>query len=294
MLSEEKLYSSLIDNVMSGGTSFFLGYEAYDARTGYKGQVEQQPQQLLDAILGNAISRVKNILSRGAADPNTCLGIGPVNTTSNDSEHPLGETTSNNAVTNTMNAFKAFSQAQQTSSTQKKIAKMKSVDKVFTWTRVFGNCPTLVHIAVLNIYHRHKRSRELERALGILELLLEHGGAVDYRSMNLFLKSVGLASNPLDFAIGLQKKALYQKKKNLAYAMTQAVGILRKPWKGGGGTTYNSMNIETNNIPFELVTFGCIDSAKNYLYQATDHPDIQFTLSCDDDDADTSVSSNEA
>lgn len=290
MLSEEKLYSSLIDNVMSGGTSFFLGYDAYDV--GNNGEVEQQPQRLLDAILGNAISRVKNILSRGIADPNTCLGIGPaVTAKSNDTETPLAETTSNNNAV-TMNAFKALAPAQPTSSAQKTIAKMKSIDKVFTWTRVFGDSPTLVHIAVLNIYHRHKRSRELERALGILELLLEHGGAIDYRSMNIYLKSVALASNPLDFAIGLQKKALYQKKENLAYAMTQAVGILRKPWRGGGeGMTYNSLNIETNKIPFELVTFGCIDSAKNYLYQATEHQDIQFIFS--QDDTDTSVSSNE-
>ncbi|KAL3936341.1 MAG: hypothetical protein SGBAC_008324 [Bacillariaceae sp.] len=273
---------------MSGGTSFFLGYDAYDVSN--NGEVEQQPQRLLDAILGNATSRVKNILSRGVADPNTYLGIGPAVTAKSNDESPLAETTSGNAVT--MNAFKAFAPVQPTNSAQKTIAKMKSIDKVFTWTRVFGDSPTLVHIAVLNIYHRHKRSRELERALGILELLLEHGGAIDYRSMNIYLKTVALASNPLDFAIGLQKKALYQRKENLAYAMTQAVGILRKPWKGGGeGTTYNSLNIETNKIPFELVTFGCIDSAKNYLYQATDHQDIQFIFS--QDDTDTSVSSNE-
>ncbi|CAJ1959332.1 unnamed protein product [Cylindrotheca closterium] len=293
MLSEENLYSTFIDNVMSGGTSYFLGYDAYDAKRGSNmGQVEQQPQQLLDAILGNAISRVKNLLSRGVADPNTCLGIGPVNAASNnDAETPLVETTSNNAIKN--NGFKAFSPAQPTRNTSKMVEQMKSIDKVFKWTRVFGNSPTLIHIAVLNIYHRHTRSRDLERALGILELLLEHGGAVDYRSMNIYLRSVAMASNPLDFAIGLQKKALYQKKENLAFAMTQAVGILRKPWKGGEeGITYNSQNIETNKIPFELVTFGCIDSAKNYLYQPTDHPDIQFIFS--NDDGDTSVSSNEA
>ena len=73
--------------------------------------------------------------------------------------------------------------------------------------------------------------------------------------------------------------------------MTQAVGILRKPWHGGEDATYNSLNIETNKIPFELVTFGCIDRAKGYLYNSTDHTDIQFIFG--HDESDTSVSSNE-
>ena len=283
---------------MSGGTSFFLGYDAYDARYNHDKEqhLEQQPQQLLDAILGNAISRVKNILARGIADPNTCLAIGPATVPSNDrTNNPLGETNSTNtaATITSLTPFKAFATSPQTENNRKQIEKMKSIDKVFTWTRVFGNSPTFVHIAIMNIYKCHSRTRELERALGILELLLQHGGVVDHRSMNTHLKSsVPLASNPLDLAIGLQKKALYQKRESLAFAMTQAVGILRKPWHSGEDVTYNSSNIETNNIPFELVTFGCIDSAKGYLYQPGDHADIQFLFS--HDDSDTSVSSNEA
>ena len=280
--------SSILDHRISEGTSFFLGYNAYEARFGKSlndkssSSTEQQPQLLLDAIIGNAVNRVKNILSRGLADPNTCLGIGPSVPTIVSNHDvakplPLGETHANRSTV-VSTAFKVFAinrGKKNCPSTQ--TTKIQTLDKVFSWARVFGDAPTFVHLAILNIYHRHKRPRQLKQSLVILEMLLEHGGAVNNRSMNIHLGKNALASNPLDFALGVQRKALYQRKESLALAMTQAVGILRRPCQGQ--TNYDSsLAIETNEIPFELFAFECLNSVNSYLFQATEHEDIKFVF----------------
>lgn len=71
------------------------------------------------------------------------------------------------------------------------------MDQVFLWKRCLGESPTLIHVAVLNVYHRHvngtgiggfiMRRHEVDKALKILNLMMIFGGRATQTSSNVFL-----------------------------------------------------------------------------------------------------------
>jgi hypothetical protein len=226
---------SMFDAVMTGG-SIFLGYDPL------RKNGAQPSHQLLEAILTNNIHQVRKLLEQGL-DPNTSLGIGPSDTLNGD---PLSED------------------------------RILGIEKAFCWKKVFGDTPTLIHLSVLSVYYRKNRQRDLDRALKILDLLMEHGGDVSQHSINIFLRPApeAVESNPLDFAMGVQRLELGKDLVgSTACAMTQAITIIRKERE-------KKRDIQTNNIPFEMIPLGLVDSTTDFMFQKNYHKDIRFMLGC--------------
>jgi hypothetical protein len=219
---------------------------------------------LLDAILQNRFKEVQALLEDGA-DPNVSLAI-------------------------ISSRFIFTDQESQN--------KALSIDKVFLWKKIFGEAPTPVHVAVILIYHystRHKllQRRDLDKALQILTLLLQHGGDVSMASNNIFLRKapVVVQTNPLDLALGVQRMTLWMHLETPEAAMIQAVDIMRREDnhhnnndessisdRSSSNNTTNtaSSSMPTqrkNRIPFELVSLPLLDKLQAVLFSTHNNKD---------------------
>jgi hypothetical protein len=177
-------------------------------------------KRLLDAILQNRFKEVQALLEDGA-DPNVSLAI-------------------------ISSRFIFTDQESQN--------KALSIDKVFLWKKIFGEAPTPVHVAVILIYHystRHKllQRRDLDKALQILTLLLQHGGDVSMASNNIFLRKAPAVTqtNPLDLALGVQRMTLWMHLETPEAAMIQAVDIMRREHNHNHNHHHNNNNNNNNN-----------------------------------------------
>lgn len=198
-------------------------------------------QNLLEAILKNNHKEVRRQLEQGI-DSNTSLSIGPSSFISDD-ETKFSEN------------------------------RMLSLEKAFLWKKILGETPTMIHVGVLNVYHRHNHQKgDVEKALQILDLLVEYGGDVSQCSINIFLRKGFVKSNPLDLAMGMQRMSIWMKMEKTEAAMAKAVAILKKERKSKPPFT-------TNKIPFELVSLPLVDTAKNFLFEKNDNPDLSFSFS---------------
>jgi hypothetical protein len=233
---------------------------------------------LLDAILQNGLKEVQALLEDGA-DPNVSLAI-------------------------STSPFLFTDDQRSTRSSQSKDNAWSSIDKVFLWKKIFGEAPTPVHVAVILIYHystRHhklssllQRSTDLDKALQILTLLLQHGGDVSMASNNIFLRkstNTVIQTNPLDLALGVQRMTLWMHLETPEAAMIQAVDIMRREDnhhnnndessisdRSSSNNTTNtaSSSMPTqrkNRIPFELVSLPLLDKLQAVLFSTHNNKD---------------------
>lgn len=103
---------------------------------------------LLDAILANNVEEVEALLQHGV-NPNVTLGLAV--------SHTDASVSDGNGI--------------QTKITPESIDDYAAtMDEVFLWKKFFGDAPTCMHIAVLNVYRQNRYRRALEGAVQILEL----------------------------------------------------------------------------------------------------------------------------
>lgn len=239
----DKLSRMLLE---ASGKSFFGAFTTEKGR-----HLEDDPmltpgRRLLDAILANELNTVQLLLEHGV-NPNDCIGI--------------------------ISSHFVFTEQQQ----QDKVLRL---DKVFLWKKIFGEAPTPVHIAVVNVYHRAAHRRELKKALGILKLLLDHGGDVSQVSHNIFLRKfpVVIETNPLDLALGVQRMTLWMHLEHSEQALVHAVDIMRAKYDP------TSMAVQrVHRIPFQLVSLPLLDRVQEILFSkrltADQDSDITFVSS---------------
>jgi hypothetical protein len=149
------------------------------------------------------------------------------------------------------------------------------IDMVFLWKRLFGESATSIHVAIINVYHRHGRRRELERALAILKLLLVFGGDVSTKTTNMFLCSFPKATemNPMDLAKGLKRLTLCSTMMaggTLEAAMDAAFGILKGHYRVAADKRQHRRRHHHHqgkpNIPFNMMSEEDIDKMINFLF----------------------------
>lgn len=196
---------------------------------------------LLDAILENNPKEVEALLQHGV-DPNFTLGLmidRSVSSTQTN-EHDDGRTRLSPESNNDYWA---------------------NMDKVFLWKKFFGDTPTPVHVAVLNVYHQGQYRSALARALQILELLLKYGGDVSFGSHNIFLRPDRLIeTNPLDLATGIQRMAMMSMLEKAETAILKAADIMRSY------VNENKGQGKKHRIPFELVSLVSLEETMDFLY----------------------------
>jgi hypothetical protein len=215
-------------------------------------------KRLFEAILRNRLLDVKIILENGA-DPNVSLAI--------------------------VRSHLVITREEQQDH------KVPDLDNVFLWKKLFGESPTPVHIAVMNVYHCNHSHRDLEKALKILKLLLQHGGDVGHKSVNMFLQRKMIATNPLELALGVQRMTLWMNIEKAETAMIKAVEIMRQHYDP------SKPIVRSRSVPFELVSLQLLDRVESLLFasHSTSSSDITFVSSDveypaldDDDDGKTS------
>ena len=156
-------------------------------------------RHLFDAILTNSLDEVRVGLEDGA-DPNQNLKM--------------------------ISSYHQF----------KSSGKSESLDKVLLWKKNVGVAPTPVHVAVINVYLRFLREKGLEKALKILERVLEYGGDVSRTTDNLFLwdvegkerSVVNHLTSSLDLALVLKKTLSKTQTFEHADAMDHALALMRE------------------------------------------------------------------
>jgi hypothetical protein len=218
--------------------NFFLGYDKVKGETN-EGD-SPSSKKLLNAILKNKVCDVRKQLEHGV-DPNTSLAIGPSGSISNDR---LSED------------------------------RLLSLEKAFLWKKIFGEAPSLIHVGVLNVYHRQDKNSEIDRALKILDLLIDYGGDVSQCSLNIFMRRSddNIVSNPLDLAMGVQRMCTWMNMETTEAAMTKAVAVLKKERD-------QKRILKTNRIPIELVSLPLVDVAKDFMFLAKENTDVVFLFS---------------
>jgi hypothetical protein len=189
-------------------------------------------RHLFDAILTNSLDEVRVGLEDGA-DPNLNLTM--------------------------ISSYHQF----------KSSGKSESLDKVLLWKKNVGVAPTPVHVAVINIYHRFLREKGLDKALAILEIVLQHGGDVSRSTDNLFLwdiegkerSVVNHLTNSLDLALVLKKTLSKTQTYEHADVMDQALSLMREYEHFG---SKSSSKILTTKVAQSL-----LDTMKSLLFSET-------------------------
>jgi hypothetical protein len=159
--------------------------------------VQSYQRAFLSALVRNNLDQIQ-ILIKGGIDPNFAIHIGLMGgaeggtrTTTGQSpelngrfhHHPSGRTTDDTKV------WTEHHQQQQ----QCLPMRAQCLDHVFLFKRILGDCPSPLHLAILNIYFRtkHPSSRyllrqnrdELDRAITIFTLLIENGAKIQQPSL---------------------------------------------------------------------------------------------------------------
>ena len=210
-------------------------------------------KRLFEAILRNKLKDVKTLLESGA-DPNISLAI--------------------------IRSQLALDQEAEAKAQEEDLCdyKLRELDNVFLWKKLFGETPTLVHIAVMNVYHCNSSHRDCENALKILKLLLKHGGEVGHTSNNMFLRRKMIATNPLDLALGVQRMTLWMNIEKAESAMIKAVDIMRQHHHNSSNNNKQGQP-RSHSVPFELVSLQLLDRVETILFAPSQKSDITFVSS---------------
>ena len=223
------------------------------ANTGFFGAFRQQSdfsltgdplnrspgKRLVDAILGNNTKEVEALLQHGV-DPNVTLGL---------------------VISRGRNKEDTASTSRTRMNSENLENYAATMDKIFLWKKFFGDAPTSIHLAVLNVYHQNQYRWPLERALNILELLLRYGGNVSYSSHNLFLRPDRvIETNPIDLATGIQRMAMMLMLEKAENAILRAADIMR------GYIDESKVEVKRHKIPFELVSLVSLEKTLDFLY----------------------------
>ena len=199
-------------------------------------------KQLLDAILENNAKEVEALLQHGV-DPNVTLGLLASRSVSPVDESSNGKDNRMKVTPEILDDYAA------------------NMDKIFLWKKFFGDAPTPVHVAVLNIYHQNQYRRALERALQILGLLLRYGGDVTYASHNIFMRPDRLIeTSPIDLATGIQRMAMMTMLEKAEAAIVKAADIMRSH------VDDKKLEVKRHRIPFELVSLVSLQKTLDFLY----------------------------
>jgi hypothetical protein len=220
----------------------------------------------LDAILKNDLKGVRLHVDRGA-NPNVILSL---TATSSSGSSTFSSSIHNNNM----------------------------IDKVFLWKKLFGEEATLVHIAIVNIYHRscYKRlRRELDTALSIFKLLLVHGADVSTKVPNLFVREFPhrTESTPMDLGLGLKRMALcsMQSGGKPEAAMDAAVILMQEHYQ----MSNNNGNKKSKKIPWNMVSVQGMDLMRELLFTEAITADDSTLISCiEEEEEEGDASTNNA
>lgn len=207
-------------------------------------------KRLVDSILANNAKEVEALLQHGV-DPNVTLGL--VMSRGGGATYHNSEDSITSSAPQEQTRIKTWGALDDYSAT---------MDKIFLWKKCFGDSPTTLHVAVLNVYHQNQYRRSLERALHILELLLRYGGNVSHSSHNVFLRPDRvIETNPIDLATGIQRMAMMLTLEKAESAILRAADIMRSYVDES-----KVIEGERHKVPFELVSLVSLEKTLDFLY----------------------------
>lgn len=222
----------------------FFGAFRQQQGTGGKFSLTEDPlnrspgKRLVDAILANNAKEVEELLQHGV-DPNMTVGL------------MLGHGRRGDG-----------SLARQTRISQENLnVYAATMDRIILFKKFFGDAPTPLHVAVLNVYRQNQYRRSVERALHILELLLRYGGNVSHSSHNVFLRPDRvIETNPIDLATGIQRMAMMLMLEKAETAIVRAADIMRNY------IDESKVEVKRHKVPFELVSLVSLEKTLDFLY----------------------------